>query len=160
MPAAPVHKLEGNDPDDLYTRLRAVAVSIGFAVEEDYLAGPNGDCNHELHRIRVEVRNELRQQLKTLAHELAHAVLHESRDGLVREQAELEAESVAYIVCADLGIDSSAYSFGYLATWTHGGKDVHRAISESGQRIQKAARLILDGVYESSESLAALTVVV
>jgi len=155
LPKAPVHKLEGDDPNHVYTSLHAVAASIGFTVEEGALAGPNGDCNHELRRIRVEVSNEPSQQVKTLAHELAHAILHGHREGLSREQAELEAESVAYIVCADLGIDSSSYSFGYLASWTQGGKDVRRAISESGQRIQSAARLILDGRNRPSEELAA-----
>jgi antirestriction protein ArdC len=152
---APVHKLEGEDPDQLYSRLRDTASSIGFTVEEDYLDGPNGDCNHELHRIRVEVRNDPRQQVKTLAHELAHAILHGDREGMTPERAELEAESVAYVVCADLGFDSSTYSLGYLATWTHGGKDVHRAISESGQRIQTAVRTILEGLRDGVEDLAA-----
>jgi antirestriction protein ArdC len=155
LPPLPVHKLEGDDPDNLYTRLRDVAESIGFSVEEDFLDGQNGDCNHELHRIRVEVRNEPVQQVKTLAHELAHAILHGEREGLIREQAELEAESVAYIVCTDLGIDSSAYSFGYLATWSHGGNNVRRAVSESGQRIQRAARLILESGCATAEELAA-----
>jgi hypothetical protein len=73
LPALPVHKLEGGDPDQVYARLRAVASGSGFTVEEDYLDGPNGDWNHELRRIRVEARNQPLQQVKTLAHELAHA---------------------------------------------------------------------------------------
>jgi hypothetical protein len=39
---------------------------------------------------------------------------------------ELEAESVAYVGCRELGIDSSAYSFGYVATWTGGGAEAQR----------------------------------
>src|SRR6266851_8752321 len=58
--------------------------------------------------------------------------------------AELEAESVAFVVCDDLGLDSSAYSFGYIATWAGGGEDADRAISASAQRINKAARTILE----------------
>ncbi|MDQ6740046.1 MAG: ImmA/IrrE family metallo-endopeptidase, partial [Actinomycetota bacterium] len=100
--------------------------------------------NHTDSHIRVEVRNEPKQQVKTLAHELAHSILHGDRANLVRERAELEAESVAYVVCRELGIDSSAYSFGYVATWTGGGAEVQRAITESAQRIQKAAHRILD----------------
>jgi hypothetical protein len=155
LPAIPVHKLEGSDPDNLYARLCRVAASIGFSVEEDFLDGQNGDCNHELRRIRVEVRNNPLQQVKTLSHELAHAILHGQREGLIREQAELEAESVAYVVCADLGIDSATYSFGYLASWSDGGKDVHRAISDSGRRIQQAAQLILCNACEGTEERAA-----
>jgi antirestriction protein ArdC len=145
LPELPISKLQGNDPGELYTALREVAASIGFTVQEDYLDGPNGYCRHSDKVIAVEVRNEPLQQVKTLAHELAHAILHEDRDAFDREQAELEAESVAYIVCADLGIDSSAYSFGYLASWGSNKADVARALQASGQRIQRAVSLILGG---------------
>lgn len=137
--------LEGDDPDALYTRLRGVAPSVGYTVEEDYLDGQNGDCTPSKRRIRIEVRNQPAQQVKTLAHELAHAIMHDGLTGLPRERKELEAESVAFIVCADLGLDSSAYSFGYVATWMGGGEEAQHAISESAQRIQRAAGLILDG---------------
>lgn len=156
LPAVPVSKLEGEDPDGLYDQLLSVASSLGFTVEEDFLeGGVNGDCDHAKCHIRIEVRNDPRQQVKTLAHELAHAILHRDRDDLSRERAELEAESVAYIVTATLGIDSSAYSFGYMATWSGGGEEARRALSESAQRIQKAAHRILDGDCASSEEVAA-----
>jgi antirestriction protein ArdC len=156
LPELPVSRLEGADPEDRYTQLRAVAHSLDFTVEEDHLAGEvNGDCNHALRRIRVEVANEPRQMVKTLAHELGHAFLHADRAGLAREQAELEAESVAYIVCAGLDIDSSQYSFGYLAVWAGGGEQARRSIAESAERIQKAARMILDAITGTGEEVAA-----
>ena len=71
--------------------------------------------------------------------------MHDGLTGLPRERKELEAESVAFIVCAELGLDSSAYSFGYVATWMGGGEEAQHAIPESAQRIQRAAGLILDG---------------
>jgi antirestriction protein ArdC len=146
LPSLPVSKLQGSDFDGLYPRLVEVAESIGLSVQNVDLDGSrNGDCNHDERRIRIEARNEPCQQVKTLAHELAHAILHGERHGLVREVAELEAESVAYVVCADLGIDSSQYSFAYLATWAGGSEETRRAISESAQRIQAAAALILGG---------------
>ena len=155
LPPAPVSKVQGDDPDDRYTQLRGVAHTLGFTVEEDYLdGGVNGFCDHGKHLIRVEVRNDPRQQVKTLAHELAHAILHEGRD-LPRERMELEAESVAYVVCADMDIDTASYSFGYVATWAGGGDEARRALAESAQRIQKAAHLILDDGRESSEEVAA-----
>ena len=155
VPEPPVSRLLGSDPDDRYTQLRGVANSLGFTVEEDYLPGKiNGDCDHGLRRIRVEVRNEPRQQVKSLSHELAHGILHREREGLTRERAELEAESVAYIVCHGLGIDSSEYSFGYLATWAGGGDQARRALSESAERIQTAARTILDGADATDEAAA------
>lgn len=155
LPEAPVSRLLGSDPDDRYTQLRRVAHSLGFSVEEDYLAGEvNGDCDHGLRRIRVEVRNDERQQVKTLAHELAHAILHANREQLTRERAEMEAESVAYIVCHGLGIDSSEYSFGYVASWTGGGDEARRAISESAERIQRAAKRILDAAGKEDQAAA------
>jgi antirestriction protein ArdC len=156
LAAPPVTRLEGGDPSDWYTQLRDVAHGLEFTVEEDYLPDDvNGDCNHALRRIRIEVRNGQRQQVKTLAHELGHAILHADRAGLSREQAELEAESVAYIVCAGLGIDTSEYSFGYLAVWAGGGEQARRAIAESAQRIQMAAHRVLDAVTPGDEEVAA-----
>lgn len=139
-------RLQGDDPDETYTRLRGVATSIGSTVEEDYLdSGVNGDCNHTKRHICVEVRNEPAQQVKTLSHELAHAILHGESFKASREVVELEAESVAYIVCQSLGLDSSAYSFGYVASWAGGGREAIKAITVSGQRIVRATRQILDG---------------
>jgi antirestriction protein ArdC len=156
LAAPPVSRLEGSDPKDWYTQLRGVAHGLEFTVEEDYLPdGVNGDCNHALRRIRIEVRNGQSHQVKTLAHELGHAILHADRAGLCREQAELEAESVAYIVCAGLGIDTSEYSFGYLAVWAGGGEQARRAIAESAQRIQTAAHRVLDAVTPGAEEVAA-----
>jgi hypothetical protein len=54
-----------------------------------------------------------------------------------------------------LGIDSSEYSFGYLATWSGGGTEAQRAITESAQRIQNAAHLILDDSAANDDEVAA-----
>ena len=156
LAAPPVSRLEGSDPKDWYTQLRDVAHSLEFTVEEDYLPDDvNGDCNHALRRIRIEVRNGQSHQVKTLAHELGHAILHADRVGLCREQAELEAESIAYIVCAGLGIDTSVYSFGYLAVWAGGGEQARHGIAESAQRIQTAAHRVLDAVTPGDAEVAA-----
>jgi antirestriction protein ArdC len=156
LAAPPVSRLEGSDPKDWYTKLRDVAHGLEFTVEENYLPdGVNGDCNHALRRIRIEVRNGQSHQVKTLAHELGHAILHADRAGLCREQAELEAESIAYIVCAGLGIDTSEYSFGYLAVWAGGGEQARHGIAESAQRIQTAAHRVLDAVTPGAEEVAA-----
>jgi hypothetical protein len=92
-----------------------------------------------------------RMTVKTIAHELAHAILHSAADctGVTRALAELEAESVAFVVSDDLGLDSSTYSFGYIATWACGGYDVDDAIRASAQRISTAARTILEQLEQS-----------
>jgi antirestriction protein ArdC len=148
-------RLDGDDNGNVFTRLRAVADSLGFNVEDsDELPGAvNGDCSHDLHRIRVRSSNSPVQRVKTLAHELAHAILHEEYDS--RPLAELEAESVAFVVCHNLDITSDDYSFGYVATWAGGGDEAQKAIKTSGGRIQRAAEQILSTVEAASASLAA-----
>jgi antirestriction protein ArdC len=88
--------------------------------------------------------------VKTLAHELGHSLLH--GDGATeRALAELEAESVAFVVCEAVGIASDEYSFGYVATWMGG--DAHAAeaaLRARGGGISRAARTILDEVVEPS----------
>ena len=138
------HRLDGDDPASASVLLEKVAAELGYSVTVTQLPGErNGDCAPELRRIRVSDRLAPAHQVKTLAHELAHAILH---DGEVQDRGleELEAESVAYIVCHELDLDSSAYSFGYLAVWGRGGDKATRAITASGQRITAAARQILD----------------
>lgn len=65
------------------------------------------------------------QTIKTLLHEMAHEKLHdkdnvpEAKD-ISRNGKEVEAESVAYVVCQHYGINTSDYSFSYVAGWTEG----------------------------------------
>jgi antirestriction protein ArdC len=135
-------RLDGSAPDGVYERLIAVAHSIGYSVEDcDFTDSRNGDCTFDLHRIRVRRHNAATQRLKSLAHELAHAMLHENTQD--RSIAELEAESVAFIVSAALGVATDDYSFGYVTTWAGGGDSAISAIKESAARIQQTADRIL-----------------
>ena len=146
--------LTGDDPAGLFERLAEVAHSIGFTVEHAELPGSvNGDCNHQLHRIRVEITNSPAQRVKTLAHEIVHALLHEKYDN--RPLAEMEAESTAYVVCQALGLDTSDYSFGYVATWAGGGEQAIAGIKGSCVNIQKAAATILQSFEVGDQEQAA-----
>ena len=83
------------------------------------------------------------QQAKTLAHELAHEALHwEKRGTFTRSAAELEAESVAYVVCRHFGLDTNVRSSTYIAIWQGDAK----ALRESLERIATTARDIIDDV--------------
>lgn len=98
-------------------------------------------------KIVVKAGMEETQTIKTLIHEVAHSILHR-KDG-EQEQAthntkEVQAESVAYIVSNYLGIDTSEYSFGYVAGWSTG-KDV-KELKESLDVIQKTASKIISCV--------------
>lgn len=130
--------------------LRQVAGRLGYTVEDDAdLAGEaNGDCNFALRRIRIRGGLAAAQAVKTLAHEIAHSMLH--ADATDRALAELEAESVAFVVCDGLQLDSSSYSFGYVSTWAGGGEEAIAAIKASGARIQKTAAHILNMLPDES----------
>jgi antirestriction protein ArdC len=135
-------RLEGDDSTQAYRGLVDVAPSIGYSVEDaDFSGEKNGDCAFDMRRIRVRAGNSSAQRVKTLAHELAHALLHEGFND--RALAELEAESVAYVVCSALGLDSDVYTFGYVAVWSGGGDEAIAAIKSAGTRIQQTADSIL-----------------
>jgi antirestriction protein ArdC len=146
--------LQGEGPAAGFHYLAERAARLGYGVEVTELPGStNGDCSFARRRIRVECRNEPAQQVKTLAHELAHALLHEGTDD--RALAELEAESTAFVVCRSLGLDTSDYSFGYVACWAGGGTEAVVRIRSSGTRIQRAASVILDAEDIGSSASAA-----
>src|SRR5690606_24614391 len=86
------------------------------------------------------------QGFKTLCHETAHMLLHTGAEA--RPSAELEAETTAFLVCHALGIDTSSYSFAYLASWSDGLEDLIHA----GERASKAATQILDRLQQPADS--------
>ncbi len=136
-------RLIARDDSQAFERLLGVADSLGFRVARGELElGINGECSFTEHLIKIELRNSEAQQVKSLAHELAHAILHEQTQD--RARAELEAESVAFIVCSQLGIDSGDYSFGYVASWMSDATIATRALGESCSAIARASHQILD----------------
>jgi uncharacterized protein YjbI with pentapeptide repeats len=144
-----VSKLEGLAPEGVFVKLSEFAKSIGFRVErpESLESGANGDTFHSEGRIRVVSTNSEAQQAKTLAHEIGHALLHdpgvEATKDLERGLKELEAESTAYVICTALGMDTSDYSFGYVAGWAGGAPEALAGIKASTGRIQRAATAVL-----------------
>lgn len=85
-------------------------------------------------------------KFRVLVHEVAHAILHGANDHHGRPEREVEAESVAFVVCDSLGLDTSCKSFGYVASWAQdAGKD---AIKSSADRVARAAKTILDALLE------------
>lgn len=138
-------RLTGDDPMGVYAGLVTVAESIGFTVEDHVFDGEtNGDWSQSLRRIRVEVNLAPAHPVKTLVHELGHALLHV--DIANRALKELEAESIAYVVCHAIGIESDDWSFGYVADWAGGGDQAIAAIKTAGARIQQTAEQILLGL--------------
>jgi hypothetical protein len=151
----PCTRLVGEDPLGAFAELVRVAATLGFVVEDHIFADEtNGDCAHTLHRIRVRADLAPAHRVKTLAHELAHALLHaEASD---RALAELEAESVAFIVCDALGLDTGAWTFRYVVGWAGGGDEALAAIKATGTRIQRTADRILSVLDRAGKTLSQL----
>jgi N-terminal domain of anti-restriction factor ArdC/IrrE N-terminal-like domain len=138
-------RLDGDDPNGAYEHLATVASGLGYRVEvSDFPGTANGDCTFAQRRIRVRDGLAPAQKVKTLAHEIAHAMLHDGICDGGRAVAELEAESVAYIVSQGVDVDSESYTFGYVASWAGGGDEAIAAIKASGTRIQRTAADILE----------------
>lgn len=136
------------DSNGLLDALLDVAIAEGIPVSEDTLPGEvKGYWSPSDRRIVLAKDVSEAQRAKTLAHELAHAIFDHHYHVEGRETAELEAESVAYVVSAASGLDTGAYSFEYVAYWR--GKDPAQAVKEikaSAGRIEKVARRILDAL--------------
>lgn len=135
------------DFDKLIHRLEAISP---YPVSYEPIKGSaNGFCSFAEGKVVVKQGMSQLQTVKTLVHEISHAVLH-SKGGEAhdadRNTREVQAESVAYCVCQMLGLDTSDYSFGYVAGWS-GDKDV-KALSASLALIQKTANEIVDGIKE------------
>lgn len=88
------------------------------------------------------------QTVKTMIHEIAHSILHnkekDATEHKSRETKEVEAESVAYIVCLHFGISANDYSFGYIAGWSSG-KEA-KELKASLETIQSCARELIDEI--------------
>ena len=144
--------------EDFAQALMNVApVSIGF---EDIPGDSKGYFHTEEKRIAVQENMSESQTLKTMVHEVAHSILHNKEingDDLMetpakdRNTKEVEAESVAYTVCQHFGIDTSDYSFGYIAGWSNG-KEM-KELKSSLDTIRKTASELITGIEGALQEL-------
>lgn len=138
--------------DSLLDRLTAVCAvrELGVTFRADMRDGHYGSsCAGS---VEVNSVYTTGQQAKTLCHELAHEAMHHKPEDrpdpetagytLTRATAELEAESVAYIVCRRFALDVTERASKYIAHWRGDGKLLRQAID----RIAKIARQIIDDV--------------
>ena len=112
--------------EDFFAALeKASPVPIAF---EQITNGANGYFSLTDKRIAIKAGVSELQAVKTAIHEIAHAKLHdvdlnaplEEQNRVDRRSREVQAESVAYTVCQHFGLDTSDYSFGYVAGWSSG----------------------------------------
>ena len=139
-------ELKGNSPEALRL-LHAVEASCGQPVEyhsrenDPVIAGgAHGYFSHDTGLIVVDQDAQLDQKAKTLIHEWAHQRLHSGKNEKTQEQREIEAEATAYVCSRHFGLDTSDYSFDYIASYAFG-KD------------EKELRNILDGIKENTQEM-------
>lgn len=89
-------------------------------------SGAKGYYSNSEKYIAIQSNMSQAQTMKTAVHETAHAILHDrdimEENGMTKDRMtkEVEAESVAYVVCNHFGLDTSDYSFSYIASWSSG----------------------------------------
>ena len=146
--------LHGDAPDRLWDHLVDLIAADEYRIERGPCHGANGYTDYAHRIVRVLDDVEPAQAAKTLAHELGHIRAdHEHRftdyatSWACRGQAEVEAESIAYLVTAQAGLDTRDYSVPYLASWSGGDIDLLR---ESMTRVVNVARAISPTVVEAT----------
>ena len=154
-----VHELNEDIEDEhveaVICAVRSVTgLPVGF---EDIDSGAKGYYSYSEHRIAIQSGMSGAQAVKTAIHECAHALLHDPDKKLptansTRSDKEVQAESVAYIVASRYGIDTSEYSFPYIASWSQGKQleQLNRFLNE----IQEIARTICDAIYTELQALS------
>lgn len=135
--------LEGEGPTGAWEKVAELVEQEGYVIFSSPLGEVNGETRYSTRQVHINETLPDAAALKVLAHELAHIRCdHGTRSGLTREQAECEAESVAYIVLGEaFGLDSSCYSTSYVTHWASGNADVVRATM---QRVVAVAHSIIE----------------
>lgn len=116
---------------------------------KDIQGGAKGYYSASKNLIVIKTGMSDAQTLKTAFHETAHNLLHDPKKKIVtakspRNEKEVQAESVAFMVAEKFGLDTSEYSFPYIASWSEG-KQLEQ-LKNSLQEIQAAAKKISDEI--------------
>jgi antirestriction protein ArdC len=141
-------ELTGPAPRDFLDRLVALVREGGFTVEQGDCRGANGYTDFATRTVRVRDDVADAQAAKTFTHEIAHIRAdHETRflgryasSVGCRSQAEVEAESIGYLIASAAGLDAQAYSVPYVAGWSGGNHDLLR---ETATRVLGTAREVI-----------------
>ena len=143
---------------DVFAALEKTSpVPIGF---EKIEGNSHGYYHLEEKRIAIDEGMSELQTIKTAIHEIAHAKLHdidpntpkeEQADRPDRRTREVQAESVAYAVCQHYGLDTSDYSFGYVAGWSSG-RELDE-LKSSLETIRSTAAEIINSIDEHLQEI-------
>jgi hypothetical protein len=156
-PPAPL-LLAGRAPDGLWTGLAEQVTARGFTLRDapaaNVLGGANGVTSWTDMTVTIRADMDDAARAKTLAHELGHVLLHDPRgdDGRIdlaaamsvtRGAKEVEAESIAFLIGAAHGMDTSDYSLPYISTWASRVEGL-ATVRATGTRVIATARRVLD----------------
>ena len=156
VPERPAPRLlKGQAPEGLWDSLAGLVESAGFSVlrvpDELAIRGANGMTDFETRTVSVRTNMDSAAQVKTLAHELAHVRMHGPDNQDARRHrglGEVEADSVALMIAAAHGMDTSDYTIPYVAGWASTVKDSSpvEVVKATGERVRAAAVAILDAL--------------
>lgn len=155
LPSIGVSELSGNV--DQFGELANAITSVSPVpiLYEAPHGAAKGCFNHVTEEILIRPGMSQKQTVKTMLHEISHATLHRHKknEPLTKDQhtREVEAESVAYVVCQHFGIDTSDYSFGYVAGWSKG-KELDE-LKASLDTIRSCAAGLIDAIEAKCPSL-------
>jgi len=148
--------LEGKAMPGLLSGLCKVAearnVEVLRNISKESMDGAHGQCwftgeNGRANKIQLADGLSILSEIHTLAHELGHAILHNRDEYLEHDTSsikELEAESVAHLVCHHYDIDTGSTSFDYIMGHNTRNKDVQESMLNAGDRIYKATKEITE----------------
>lgn len=150
------------DYANLYRSLKTIADNNHVQVRFEQLEnGRRGRYNPKNNEIVIHKDMGKAQIIKTFLHETAHSELqyshHQQTENLTYSNAELQAESVAYVVASYYGMDTAEHSFGYLAKWM----DDKKALSDLETQldiVQQEAKSLIQRMDKELEKLKVIQV--
>lgn len=155
LPSIGVSELSGNITQFEELANAITGVSPVPILYETPHGAAKGCFNHVTEEILIRPGMSQKQTVKTMLHEISHATLHRRKKNVPpskdQHTREVEAESVAYVVCQHFGIDTSDYSFGYVAGWSKG-KELNE-LKASLDTIRSCAADLIDAIAEKCPSL-------
>lgn len=147
--------LQGQAPEGLWEGLAAQIQARGFTVKAvpaaAAIGGANGLTDYVTGEVSVRMDMDDAARVKTLAHELGHVMLHgpDNPDAcLHRGIAEVEAESVALMIGAAHGLDTTSYTVPYVSSWASSvpGKSPVEVVTATAERVRATAVTVLDSL--------------
>ena len=150
---APVAQIAGTSHQVLIAPLIALGADIGYTVSFEPTSRGDGYCQPTTNQIVIADHLEANGRLATLIHELGHALLRAEPDSreLSYSEEELVVESIAVCTCGLVGLDTSANSIPYLASWAESASlDI---LERAAQLTDRVARRIEERLQAESSSV-------